>query len=309
MDTSPSHPSPPTHVLGEMHKEAQQAAGGPTSLGATSEEGAHPHLSSSSNPNVLVDKTKSARDGLKTAHTDSSASKESEADEISKKIKLEDLSNLLNDTIYALFTPNSPTDEPIYVSDESEEVEVEKVKKELEHQKAAAKAEATSLKAKPSYPDINQFTTLLVTSLKPELTKLFASHDFASCLPTELKELPSKVTELSKEIKELKQHVKDMELELPGDLQEIPSKLETFTSTISSLSSQAAELKKIQWELLAEFLDLPHLVSSVQEKLKTLDSLPGLFKKVTTTLNRFATPVEKASADKATASPAGGEGW
>ncbi|GJY36884.1 hypothetical protein Tco_0422262 [Tanacetum coccineum] len=95
-----------------MHKEAQQAAGGPTSLGATSEEGAHPQLSSGmsaftlikpvysvsfiftlslhqedmdegtqnysldhkltgTNPSVLVDKTKSAGDGLKTAHTDS----------------------------------------------------------------------------------------------------------------------------------------------------------------------------------------------------------------------------------------------
>ncbi|GJV88287.1 retrovirus-related pol polyprotein from transposon TNT 1-94 [Tanacetum coccineum] len=41
-DKSPSHPSPPTLVVGEMHKEAQQAAGGPTSLGATSEERAHP---------------------------------------------------------------------------------------------------------------------------------------------------------------------------------------------------------------------------------------------------------------------------
>ncbi|GKB67077.1 hypothetical protein Tco_0928489 [Tanacetum coccineum] len=40
------HPSPATLVVGEMHKEAQQAAGGPTSLGATSEEGAHPQLSS-----------------------------------------------------------------------------------------------------------------------------------------------------------------------------------------------------------------------------------------------------------------------
>ncbi|GJX78119.1 hypothetical protein Tco_0324930 [Tanacetum coccineum] len=45
-DKSPSHPSPPTPVVGEMHKEAQQAAGGPTSLGATSEEGSHPQLSS-----------------------------------------------------------------------------------------------------------------------------------------------------------------------------------------------------------------------------------------------------------------------
>ncbi|GKC79008.1 hypothetical protein Tco_1129782 [Tanacetum coccineum] len=43
-DKSSSHPSPPTPVVGEMHKEAQQVAGSPTSLRATSEEGAHPLL-------------------------------------------------------------------------------------------------------------------------------------------------------------------------------------------------------------------------------------------------------------------------
>nr|GEY09327.1 retrovirus-related Pol polyprotein from transposon TNT 1-94 [Tanacetum cinerariifolium] len=46
MDISPSHPSSPTPVFGEMHKKAQQAAGGPTSLGDTSEDGARPQLSS-----------------------------------------------------------------------------------------------------------------------------------------------------------------------------------------------------------------------------------------------------------------------
>ncbi|GKG48211.1 hypothetical protein Tco_0510096, partial [Tanacetum coccineum] len=45
-DKSSSHPSPPTPVVGEMYKEAQQAASGPTSLGATNEDGAHPQLSS-----------------------------------------------------------------------------------------------------------------------------------------------------------------------------------------------------------------------------------------------------------------------
>ncbi|GKA25527.1 hypothetical protein Tco_0711636 [Tanacetum coccineum] len=78
-----------------------------------------------------------------------------------------------------------------------------------------------------------------------------------------------------------------MEIELPGDLKEIPTKLETFTSTIS-----------------------------IQEKLKTLDSLPSILHKVTDTLNRFATMVDNAlearsmnvpSAGKATASPAEGE--
>ncbi|GKG43805.1 hypothetical protein Tco_0482898, partial [Tanacetum coccineum] len=39
-DKSPNHPSPPTPVVGKMHKEAHQVAGGPTSLGSTSKEGA-----------------------------------------------------------------------------------------------------------------------------------------------------------------------------------------------------------------------------------------------------------------------------
>ncbi|GJV18093.1 hypothetical protein Tco_1363416 [Tanacetum coccineum] len=43
-----SHPSAPTPVVAEMHKETQQTAAGPTSLGATSEKGAHPQLNSDS---------------------------------------------------------------------------------------------------------------------------------------------------------------------------------------------------------------------------------------------------------------------
>nr|GEX49981.1 hypothetical protein [Tanacetum cinerariifolium] len=101
-DKSPSHPSASTPVVAEMHKEAQQAAGGPTSLGATrcdafadSTAEADPEISVpngsiheqqgmdegtqnypldnkliGTNPSVLVDKTKSAGDGLKTAYTD-----------------------------------------------------------------------------------------------------------------------------------------------------------------------------------------------------------------------------------------------
>ncbi|GJT69215.1 hypothetical protein Tco_1028501 [Tanacetum coccineum] len=305
------HPNPNLAIQRRKLSLVQQAAGGLTSLRDTSEDGAHPQLSS--------DKTKYARDGLKTAHTTSSANEESGADDISQKVKLEDLSDILKDTRSAFFTPDSPTDEPIIVLEESEEEEnakndkdiedtstpppslklaqiqeltaqvhlLQSKKDELEQAKVKAEAEVALMKAKPSYLDINQLTKLLVTSLKPDLSKLLTSHDFASCLPTKLKELPSKITELSGEIKELKQHIKDMEIELPGDLKEILSKLETFTSTIS-----------------------------IQEKLKTLDSLLGLLNKVTNTLNRFATLVGNASgatamgvpsADKATTSPAEGE--
>ncbi|GKA92544.1 hypothetical protein Tco_0814469, partial [Tanacetum coccineum] len=140
-DKSPSHPSPPTPVVGEMHKEAQQVAGSPTSFRATSEEGAHPLLCSghdaSANSTAEVDPKSfapsdsipSQQDGLKTANTNSGINEESIADEISKKIKLEDLSDLLKDTRSAFFTPDSPQDEPIIILDESEaEEEVDKDK-------------------------------------------------------------------------------------------------------------------------------------------------------------------------------------
>nr|GEY67681.1 hypothetical protein [Tanacetum cinerariifolium] len=301
-DKTLSHHSPPTPVLGEVHKEAHQAASGPTYLRATSEEGAYPQLSSGSNPSVLVDKTKSARDGLKTTHTESGSNKESRADDLSKKIKLEDLSEFLKDTRFAFFTPDSPQDEHIIVTYESEEEEADKgdthdtshdvpedTSDELEQQKAKAKAEIASLKARPYYLDINQLIDLLVTSLKPELSNLLAFHNFASCLPTNMKELPSKFTELSREIKKLKKHVKDMEIELPEDLNE---------------------------ELPAEFQAIPALVSVVQKRRQTLDSFSSLLNKVTQTLDRFTTVVENASrtttkdvssAGQATASPAEGE--
>nr|GEV77704.1 hypothetical protein [Tanacetum cinerariifolium] len=114
-DKISSHPSPPIPVVGEMHKEAQQAASGPTSLGATRP-----------NPSVLVDKTKSAEDGLKTTHTNSCANKESKANHISLKVKLVDLLDILKDTRSAFFTPDSSQDEPIIVTDESEEEEADK---------------------------------------------------------------------------------------------------------------------------------------------------------------------------------------
>nr|GEX14309.1 hypothetical protein [Tanacetum cinerariifolium] len=104
-DKSPSYLLLPTLVVGEMHKKAHQAAGGITSLGATKEDGAHSQLSS--------DQTKSAGDGLKAAQIDLGTNKESRADGISKKIKQEDLSDLLKDTRYAFFTPEFPQDEQL----------------------------------------------------------------------------------------------------------------------------------------------------------------------------------------------------
>nr|GEY00689.1 hypothetical protein [Tanacetum cinerariifolium] len=69
---------------------------------------------------------------------------------------------------------------------------------------------------------------------------------------------------------------------------------DTLVSHPSSLkSAQIQEL--MAQELSVELLDLPSQISSIHEKLKTLDSLPSILNKVTDTLNRFATMVENAS--------------
>ncbi|GJU34572.1 hypothetical protein Tco_1182926 [Tanacetum coccineum] len=83
-----------------------------------------------------------------------------------------------------------------------------------------------------------------------------------SSLPTELKDLPSKFNEQTKEVKGLKKQFHELEIELPEDLKEIPSKLEDFTKTVT--------------------------IEMVHAKLKTLDALPSLLKKVTNALIQFA---------------------
>ncbi|GJT02599.1 hypothetical protein Tco_0823768 [Tanacetum coccineum] len=296
--TNPSQPSVSIPVDTDLHKEDQQAAGGPTSLGDTSKEGAHPHLSSGSrsgaalnpirlliivsngsmtdlllladlgswtNPIILVDKTKSAGDGLKTTHTGLGINEESNSAKISKTIKLEDLSKMMKDVQTDFMDLDSPEDEPIFVQDENEEEEEadkdedthatshEETEdpsvpyppspKTLEQQKAKAEAEVALLTAKPAYPNVDQLSQFLVNSIKPELSKLLSSYGFSSFIPSELKELSS----------------------------------------------------KINWEFPAKFLALPSQVSSVQAKLKTLDALPSLLKKVTNTLNMFAHIMETAS--------------
>ncbi|GJV45676.1 hypothetical protein Tco_1430212 [Tanacetum coccineum] len=209
-----------------------------------------------SNPSVLVDKTKSTRDGLKTAHTDSG---ENES---------------------AFFNPDSPPNEPIIIPDKSEEEEEvarDKDTKAISHDvpKDTSVLPPSSPKSTQIQELMAQLTELLVTSLKPNLSKLLASHNFTSCLPTELKELLSKITRLSGEIKELKKHVRDIEIELPEDLKEILTKLETFTSIISCLSTHSSFFSS--------------------RKAQDFRFSSKSFHILTDTLNRFATMVENVS--------------
>ncbi|GJR01672.1 hypothetical protein Tco_0524656 [Tanacetum coccineum] len=172
-----------------MHKEALQATIGLTSLEVAREVRADPQL---------INKTKSSRDGLETGHTETRTNKEtnnaenevnfdkdefntspdlSNSDDVSEKIKLEDLSKLVKDVEVDFIDLDSlEDDEPIILTNQVLLLQSQKHK--LESAKDAVEAKATLIKAQPSYPSMEQLTELL--------------------------ELPTKVTENCGEIKELK---------------------------------------------------------------------------------------------------------
>nr|GEU69120.1 hypothetical protein [Tanacetum cinerariifolium] len=150
-------------------------------------------------------KTKSAGDGLKTAHTDSGANNESRADDISLKVKLEDLSDILKDTRSAFFTPDSPPDEPIIVSDTSEE------EKEVAKDKDI---EATS-------HDVPKDTSVL-PSPSPKLTQI------QELMAQSFFNLPSQVSSLQKKLQTLDS--------LPSLLHNVIDTLNRFATMVANAS-------------------------------------------------------------------------
>ncbi|GJU89528.1 hypothetical protein Tco_1301951 [Tanacetum coccineum] len=189
-DTKPCQRPASTPVVARLHKEAQQATGGPTSLGVTNEERANPQLSRT-NPSVLVDKTKFAGDGLKTAHNESCINKDSSnaekevsndssefntsleftcSNETTKEIKLEDLSKLVpnvkknyiaekvhvehhKETKDALAS-QPPSLKLIKIQELSTQLLLlQTLNHKVVKEKEEAETEATLLKSKPSFPN------------------------------------------------------------------------------------------------------------------------------------------------------------
>nr|GEU59571.1 hypothetical protein [Tanacetum cinerariifolium] len=173
-----------------MHKEDQQAVGGPTSLGVTSEEGAHPQLSSgvlasnlnkpifsasfiihsesASGRDALVDSTGGADPGKSAPRKGANLEGDefTRSNEISMKIKLEDLSKLVQNVKDDFMDLDSLKDDLIIMVDESEEDKEDKDKEsqkyKLENKKRQAEAEVALLSAKPSFPNVEQLTKLLI---------------------------------------------------------------------------------------------------------------------------------------------------
>ncbi|GJT66904.1 hypothetical protein Tco_1018384 [Tanacetum coccineum] len=305
MDSNPSPPLVSTPVDTRMHKEYQQATGGPTSLRVTSETRANPQLNSGKSAFNLNEHIYSAsfiihsesalgNDASAFSIAEADPGKSAPSDFIPQQQGMnEGTKNTLYDHLFAGTDPHVLVDKTQSVIEGLETVPT---------QPTTGKG-ASSIARQPSFKDLDspKDDPIIVVddsdedeeadevhatiNVETEDTLVPKSSSPSNSLPTELKDLPSKFNELTEEVKGLKKQVHELEIELPGDLKEIPSKLEDFTKTVTSLTSQVAELKTLQWELPAEFLYVPSQVEMVQAKLKTLDALPILLNKVTNALN------------------------
>ncbi|GKA72160.1 hypothetical protein Tco_0778376 [Tanacetum coccineum] len=192
-------------------------------------------------------------------------------EETSSIIKLKDLAKLVSHVQPSFKDLDLLEDDPVIIvadSDEDKDDEVHATKNVEIKDTSVPKSSSLSSTLLSKYGTSQRAASKV---LKTKFSNILFAHDFSSSLPTELKDLSSKFDELTKEVKGLKKLVHELDIELPGDLKEILTKLEEFTKTITI-----------------------H-VASVQPKLKTLDSLPGLLLNVTKALNMFTLVLDSAS--------------
>ncbi|GJY67875.1 hypothetical protein Tco_0470857, partial [Tanacetum coccineum] len=141
MDSNPSQPPVSTPVDTGMHKEDQQATGGPTSLGVTSEARANPQLSSGNDASAasiaeddpgnsansdFVPQQQGMNEGTKNTSYDhlfvgSSSVASQIVEETSSTIKFKDLANLVSHMQPRFKDLDSPKDDLVIVVNDSDE--------------------------------------------------------------------------------------------------------------------------------------------------------------------------------------------
>ncbi|GJR87098.1 hypothetical protein Tco_0211109 [Tanacetum coccineum] len=284
MDSNPSQPPVSTPVDTGMHKEDQQATGGPTSLGVTSEARANPQLSSgmsASNLNKPIYSASFIVHSESALGCDASADSTAEANPgfsapstdphvLEKKNKF--VSEGLETVLTQPTTGKGVSSIARQVGEEeaSITIKLKDLAKLVSHVQPSFKdldfpeddpvivVDDIPKSSSPRSSQIQEITNqvLILQSQKHKL-ELEKHKDKAEAAL--LKAQPY--------FPRLKKRVHKLEIELLRDLEEIPTKLDDFTKN----------------------------VASVQAKLKTLDALPSLLLNVTQALNKFAQVLDSAS--------------
>ncbi|GJW43679.1 hypothetical protein Tco_0072478 [Tanacetum coccineum] len=306
MESNPIQTSVSTPVVTEMHKEDQQATGGPNSLGVTTPFIIHYESAlgydASANSTAEADPAKSPpsdfipqQQGLETVLNQSTSNKgasniakQIEEVEASSTIKLEDLAKLVQNVQPSFKDLDSPEDDPIIVVDDSDEDE--EADKDGLHATLTIETEdvlvpkSLSLRSSEIQELTNQVLILQSQNHKLELEKNKAETEADL-----LKAQPSfpNVGQLNKLLVKSLQTKSSKILSAHDFSSSLPTELKDLSSKFNELSEEVKGLKK-------------------QAKLKTLDALPSLLNKVTNALNQFAQAIASKKT-KDTSIPSAGQ--
>ncbi|GJZ05555.1 hypothetical protein Tco_0539348 [Tanacetum coccineum] len=314
IDSNPSQTSASTLVVVKMHKEDQQATGGPTSLGVTSEARANPQLSSGMsafNLNepiysaffIIHSESASGDDDSTISIAEVDPRKSAPSDFVPQQQGMNEWTkNTLYDHLFAGASSNARQVE------EDEALRIIKLE-DLAKLVSSVQASFKDLDSPEDdliivvddsdedeevdevYATINVETEDTSHKLELEKNKAEAEDALLKAQPSfpnigQLNELlvKSLQTEFSKILS-----AHDFSSSLLTELKDLPSKFNELTEEVKGLKKQSyitiAELKTLQWELPAEFISVPSQVEMVQAKLKTLDALPKEAKKESTNID------------------------
>ncbi|GJR86173.1 hypothetical protein Tco_0210184 [Tanacetum coccineum] len=279
----------------------ESASGNDASAASTVE--ADPRNSApSTDPYVLIEKTKSVSEGLETVLTQPITGKGASSvasqieEETSSTIKLEDLAKLVSHVQPSFKDLDSPEDDPVIVVNDSDEDEDDEV-----HATENVETEDTSV-PKSSSPRSSQVQELTnqVLILQSQKYKLELEKNKAEAEATLLKAQPSfPNVEHLKEllVKSLKTKFSnilsahDFSSSLPTELKDLPSKFNDLTEEVKGLKNQFHNLEiKLPGDLKeipSKLEDFTKTVASLTSQVAELKAL-HILNKVTNTLNQFA---------------------
>ncbi|GKA89853.1 hypothetical protein Tco_0811665 [Tanacetum coccineum] len=283
MDSNLNQPLISTPVDPGMHKEDQQATGGPTSLGVTSEARANPQHSSGMsafNLNKLIYTASFIIHYESASGNDASAVSTAEAD-LGNSVPSDfvpqqhGINEGTKNTSYDhLFVGTDPHVLAYQTKFFSEGLDI------VLTQPLTGKG-ASSIARHPNFKDLDSPeddpVIIIEESDEEENDEIHATKN------SQKHKLELEKNKAEAEAALLKSQPSFPNVERLKELCSLPTKLKDILSKLNELTRET-----LQWELPQEFLSLPAQVATVQAKLKTLDALPGLLSHVIKALNKFA---------------------
>ncbi|GKC63050.1 hypothetical protein Tco_1095648 [Tanacetum coccineum] len=308
IDSNPSQPPVSTPVDTRMHKEDQQATGGPTSLGVTSEARSNSQLSSGMSASNLI---KSIYSASFIVHSKSVSGYDASANSTAKvdpglsapsdflpqqQSMNEGTKNTSHGHLFASTDPHVLADQTKSISEGLETVLTQSITGKGASLVSRQIKEETSCTIK--LEDLAKLVSHVQLSFKdmdsPEDDLVIVVDDSDEDEDDEVRateNVETKDTSVPK--------YSSPNNSLPTELKDLPSKFDELIEELKGLKKQVHEL---EIELPGDLKEIPtkledftKTVASVQAKLKTLDALPCLLLNVTKALNKFSQVLDFAS--------------